>query len=102
MTVAGGAYFLWGRAELPDATRHWLTDMAVVSILCGVLLWLRVPHAKWLGVLVFLGGSGIGVRRLLIEGFSWWILFTALLPLVCVLWMAQIDYSHKYVEDEAS
>ena len=102
ITVAGGLYCWWGRAALPDATRPWLMAIAAASILCGVLLWLRIPAIKWLGVLVFIAMCGFGVRRFALQGFDMRVALLILLPVVCAIWMAQIDYSHKFADGEAA
>jgi hypothetical protein len=100
ITVAGGIYLWWGRAGLPAATRPWVTGIALASILCGILLWLRVPAIKWLGVLVFVAIAGLSIRHLLLNGWSLGQMLLILLPLVCAVWMGRIDYSHRFVDDE--
>ena len=100
IAVAGGIYLWWGRAGLPAATLPWITAIAVASILCGVLLWLRVPAIKWLGVLVFAAICGLSIRRLVLDGFSLGVALRILLPIACAVWMARIDYAHKFVDDD--
>ncbi len=100
IAVAGGIYLWWGRAGLPATTLPWITGIALASILCGVLLWLRVPAAKWLGVLVFVALSGLSIRRLILDGWSLGQIVRILLPLVCAVWMGRIDYSHRFADDE--
>ena len=70
IAILGGICLWWGRAGLPAATLPWIAGIALASILCGILLWLRVPAIKWLGVLVFVAMSGLGIRRLILDGWS--------------------------------
>lgn len=100
ISIAGGIYLWWGRAGLPAATLSWITGIALASILVGVLLWLRVPTVKWLGVLVFVGISGLSVRRLIHDGWSFGQMLRTLFPLLCAVWMGRIDYSHRFVDDD--
>ena len=102
IAVAGGIYLWWGRVGLPAATLPWITGIAVASLLCGVLLWLRVPAVKWLGVVVFAAICGLSIRRLMLDGFSLGVTVRILLPIVCAIWMARIDYAHKYVDDDVA
>ena len=98
IAVAGGIYLWCGRAGLSASTLPWITGIAVASVLCGILLWLRVPAVKWLGVLVFVTISGLSIRRLVADGFSLGVAVGILLPIVCAIWMARIDYTHKFAE----
>ena len=100
IALAGGIYLWWGRAGLPAATLPWITGIALASILCGLLLWLRVPAVKWLGVLVFVAISGLSIRRLVLDGWSLGQMLRTLLPLVCAVWMGRIDYSHRFVDED--
>ena len=98
--IAGGFYFWWGRVGLPAATQVWVSGIAVASILSGILLWLRVPAIKWLGVLVYMAIGVLGIRHAFVDGWSLGAAVGIVLPVVCAVWMGRIDYSHKFVEDE--
>ena len=74
--------------------------MSVASIVCGVLLWLRAPAAKWLGVLVFVAMLGLSVRHLILDGWSFRDGLKLLLRLLCAYWMGRIDYSERFVPEE--
>jgi hypothetical protein len=100
IAVAGGIYLWWGRTGLSSATAPWIVGIALASILCGVLLWLRVPAIKWLGVLVFVAMCGLGIRRLMLDGWSLGVAVRLVLPLICAVWMGRIDYSQRFVDDE--
>lgn len=99
IAVAGGIYLWCERVGLPATTAPWITGAAVASVLTGVLLWLRVPAIKWLGLLVFVAISGLGLRRLLVNGWSFAVIVGILCPVVCAFWMGRIDYSHKFIEE---
>ena len=100
IAIAGGVYFWWGRSGLPAGTLPWITGMSLASIVCGILLWLRIPAVKWLGVLVYVAMFGLGVRSVILDGWNLRQLLGLLLPLICAVWMARIDYSHKFIDDE--
>lgn len=100
IAVLGGIYLWWGRAGLPASTAPWVTGIAIASAICGVLLWLRVPAIKWLGVLVFVAICGLGVRRLALDGFSLGRIVSIVLPAICAVWMGRIDYTHRFVDDD--
>ena len=102
IAIAGGVYLWLGRAGLPAATLPWVTGIAVASVLCGFLLWLRVPAVKWLGVLVFAAICGLGIRRLVVTGFAFGVAVHILFGIFCAIWMARIDYSHKFFDDDAA
>ena len=100
IAIAGGIYLWWGRTGLSSATAPWIVGIAVASILYGVLLWLRVPAIKWLGVVVFVAICGLGIRHLMLDGWSLGVAVRLVLPLICAVWMGRIDYSQKFVADE--
>ena len=102
IAIVGGIYLWFGRAGLPAATLPWITGISIASILSGALLWLRVPAAKWLGVLVCVGICGLGVRRLMLDGFSIRAAIGVLVPVIVAVWMARIDYSQKFEDEDVA
>jgi len=100
ISVLGGIYFLSGRAGLPSDISPWIFGSAVVSVVAGVLLWLRVPHVKWLGVLPYAVILGIFARSLILKGWSVVGCLQLLLPVVCAWLMARIDYAHVFVDED--
>jgi hypothetical protein len=96
----GGIYFLWNLSGTSTALKPWLGVCGAVSIVAGVLLWLRVPHAKWIGVLVGAVMLGIFARSLVLNGFSWFGVVQLLLPIACIYWMARIDYNHVFQDED--
>jgi hypothetical protein len=100
IAVLGGIYLWWRHAGLPASTAPWVVAIAIASVVCGVLLWLRAPAIKWLGVLVFVAICGLGVRRFVLDGFSLSVTIGIVLPVVCAVWMARIDYAHKFVDED--
>jgi hypothetical protein len=101
IAVAGGVYLWSGRAGLPAPTVPWIASIAVASILCGVLLWLRVPAIKWLGVLVFIAIGSLGIRHLILDGWNLGVAARLILPVICAVWMARIDYKQRFTDDSA-
>jgi uncharacterized membrane protein (DUF2068 family) len=96
----GGIYFLWNLGGVIAELKPWFAACGVVSIVAGVLLWLRVPHAKWLGVLTGAVLLGIFARSLVLKGFSLFGGLQLLMPVACIYWMARIDYNHVFHEED--
>jgi len=100
MALLGGVYFLVSRAGIAPNLLPWFIGSGVISIVAGVLLWLRVPHAKWLGVLVFAILFGIFARSLILRGWSIIGCLQLLMPIFCAYWLARIDYDHVFVDED--
>lgn len=102
IALAGGIYLWMGRTGLPAATAPWISGAAVASAITGLLLWLRIPAAKWLGVLVFTILSGLAMRRGIIQGWSFGVAVDIALPIILACLMGRIGYSHKFAEEDES
>ncbi len=100
VSVFGGILFLWSLGETASELKPWIAGTGVVSIVAGVLLWLRVRHAKWLGVLVAVMLLGIFVRNVVLNGIGVLGCLKLLMPIACIYWMARIDYNHVFRDHE--
>jgi len=96
---AGGVYFLIFQAGIPSNLLPWLNGAGAASIAAGSLLWLRVPHAKWLGVLVFAVHFGLIARGMVLRGWDIFGCLSLFASVVCGYWMAKIDYAHVFVDE---
>ena len=99
IAVAGGLYFLFGSGGVKAALFPLIVSIGVMSIIAGALLWLRVPAAKWLGVLTFAAIIFMGVRHGWVKGWTG-VVLNVLFPLACMFLMARIDYSHRSESDD--
>lgn len=96
MLLAGGIASLHAFYTYP-AFDVWWCIFGVIAVVIAPLLWIRLPHAKWGGVLassifVFLAiRQGIPIS---IRGCT-----TILAALLAVYWFWKIDYSNRF-EDE--
>lgn len=99
MCLLGGIYYLFSLKGIAASLLPWFIGSGVISISAGVLLWLRVPHAKWLGVLVFAIMLGVFARGLILTGWSLLGCLRLLMPIFCAYWLVRIDYEHVF-EDE--
>ena len=69
---------------------------SLIALISAPLLWIRVPHAKWGGVIAALLLATPLLLLALDEGFD---LQTVLLlgaSLVIAYWYATIDYDHRF------
>ena len=94
----GGIYFLYNRGT--TEVSPWISGCGVISIIAGVLLWLRVPHAKWLGVVAQAVILGVFVRGSIIRGWNIIGCLELFLPVTCAYLMARIDYAHVADDEE--
>lgn len=98
-----GGFYLWSeRVGLPVATFPWICGIAITSAVSGVLLWLRIPHVKWLGVLNFVALGTLGVRRIILDGWNHYSALTVVIALVCAFLVGRIDYSQRFIDDDDS
>lgn len=100
MCLLGGIYYLLSLEGIASSLLPWFISSGVISIIAGVLLWLRVPHAKWLGVLVFAIMFGVFARGLILTGWSLLGCFQLLMPIFCAYWLVRIDYEHVFVDED--
>jgi|SRR4051812_3307567 hypothetical protein len=96
IALGGGIYLWFGRTGLLPTTLPWITTVSALSIISGILLWLRVPGAKWIGALVFIALGCSSVRHAWLHGWTMLTVLYILLPLICTFWMLRINYSHKF------
>lgn len=79
---------------IPETQMLWLA-FAIAAMVSAPLLWIRVPYAKWGGVVssLFLGASIIvAARGSSGMGMREYILLGALV--VIAIWFVRIDYDH--------
>ena len=82
-----------------DLVSFWL-GFAILGLLTGPLLWLRLPLAKWGGVLAALLFGSLPFFHSVLSEFTLRNYFTMLASLVVVYWFVKIDYRHRFDADE--
>lgn len=96
MLLVGGLIGIFQK-DIADSHQVVWYSMSVISLISAPLIWLRVPHAKWGGVLAALL---LGYTHFLAipEGafFSTRASFHLVGSLIVAYWYLAINYDHKY------
>jgi len=76
--------------------------MGIVSIVSAPLLWIRLPFAKWGGVIASLLMGSIPVILFPDQGFTFRDGLMVLAFLLIAFWFYRIDYKHRFPVEEAN
>ena len=100
MLVVGGIYVLSGYAGWEAPVYLWMMATSVVAIVGGLLLWSRMPGAKWFGFLVCISIVALATRHVFGRGLA----VSNILALVgggCMAyWFVRIDYCHEFSDSD--
>lgn len=100
MLVAGGIYFLSGQAGWAAPVYLWMMVTSGVAIVGGLLLWSRMPHAKWFGFLVALSIVALTIRHVFGRGLAVGDILSLVGSGCMAYWFVRIDYTHRFSDSD--
>ena len=75
--------------------------IGVVSVVTAPLLWIRLPHMKWGGVMAAVILGLIPILRSAHQAMGLRDSFPVLGAIVIAYWFFRIDYRHRFTADDA-
>lgn len=99
LLLIGGIFSFTAKESIGHLPHAW-TALGVVSVATAPLLWIRLPCAKWGGVIASLILGAIPILRSSNQPITVRDALPILGALVIGYWFFRIDYRHRFDEDQ--